>query len=169
MGGILAGRTLPEGEGVDHDDVGGTNDGVTGTVGELVPGVRSADLDALGQLALDSADLLLQLRAGEVASVQGLGADGDSINGASIRAGDVGDGLEVLLERFLNVGPTDVLVYHYHSSRSKIGPYQIPSTTLNPLLLAAGMMFFAESQSEAEYPRTIVAPEPLLIASKSAS
>ena len=169
VGGILAGRALPEGEGVDHDDIGGTNDGVASAVGKLVPGVRGADLDALRQLALDNADLLLQLRASEVAAVQGLGADSDSVDRVSVGAGDVGDGLEVLLERVLNVRPTDVSVYCYHNSRSKIGPYQIPSTTLKPLLFAAGKMFLAKSQSDAAYPRTILAPEADEMASKSSS
>lgn len=66
---ILSRGALPEGKCVDHDDVGGTNNGITGAVGEFIPGVGSSDLDALGQLALDSANLLLQLRTGEVAAV----------------------------------------------------------------------------------------------------
>lgn len=103
--GVVAAGALPEGKSVDHDDISSANDSITGTVGELVPGVGGSDLDALRQLALDGADLVAQLGAGEVAAVEGLGANGDGVNGVGVAAGDIGDGLEVLLEGFLNIGP----------------------------------------------------------------
>lgn len=166
---VVAAGALPEGKGVDHDDVGGTDDGVAGTISKLVPRVGSANLDALGQLALDCANLLLQLGASEVAAVEGLGADGDGVDGIGVGAGDIGDSLEILLEGLLDIGPrtyVSLLVARFRFGKSTD---QIPRTTLKPLLLAAGRMFLAESQSEAEYPRTMVEPELLLIASKSSS
>lgn len=102
---VVARSTLPEGKGVDHDDVGGADDGIAGTVSKFVPRVGGSDLDALGERALHSGNLLLQLRAGEVAAVQGLGADGDGVDGIGVGAGDVGDGLEVLLERVFDIRP----------------------------------------------------------------
>lgn len=102
---VVAAGALPEGKSINHDDISSADDGITGAVGELVPGVGGSDLDALRQLALHSADLVRQLGAGEVAAIKGLGTDSDGIDGVGVAAGDIGDGLEVLLERVLNIGP----------------------------------------------------------------
>jgi hypothetical protein len=56
---VLAASTLPESKSINHNDVCGSNDGISGTVGKLVPAVRRADLDALRKLRLDSLDLAL--------------------------------------------------------------------------------------------------------------
>jgi hypothetical protein len=108
--GVLARRALPEGEGVDEDDVRGADDGVAGAVGELVPRVGRADLDGFGQLALDCRDLVLELLAGEVAAVQRLGADGDGVDLGSPVLGGGGNGVEVVVERFLDIGPENLLL-----------------------------------------------------------
>jgi hypothetical protein len=68
---VLAASTLPESEGVDHDDVCSANNGVSGTVRKLVPGVCSADLDTLGNCSLDGRDLALEFLTGEVTTVEG--------------------------------------------------------------------------------------------------
>jgi hypothetical protein len=34
---VLTAGTLPEGEGVYHDDVGSTDNSITGSIGKLVP------------------------------------------------------------------------------------------------------------------------------------
>ena len=102
---VIAAGALPEGKSVDHDDVGGADDGITGSVGELVPRVCCADLDAGGQLGLDRLDLAGELLAGEVAAVERLGADGHGVDGVGVLLGDVGNGLEVLVEGLLDIGP----------------------------------------------------------------
>jgi len=60
---------LPKGKCVDHDDICNSNDSIASSILELVPRVCRADLDALGNLGLDCADLAGELRAGEVAAV----------------------------------------------------------------------------------------------------
>jgi hypothetical protein len=69
---VLAASTLPESEGIDHDDVCSADDGVSSAIGELVPRVCSTDLDALRDGSLYSRDLALEFLAGEVAAVEGL-------------------------------------------------------------------------------------------------
>jgi hypothetical protein len=69
---VLAASTLPESESVDHDDVCGADDGVSGAIRELIPAVGGTDLDALGNRSLDSRDLALELLTCEVAAVEGL-------------------------------------------------------------------------------------------------
>jgi hypothetical protein len=102
---ILTAGSLPESESVNHDDICGTDDGISGAVRKLVPTVRSTDFDAGGQRGLDSLYLSLELLTGEVSAVEGLGADGNGVNGIGVLLRNVGDGLEVLVERLLNVGP----------------------------------------------------------------
>lgn len=53
--------------------------GISSTVGVLVPAVCSADLD-FGEYLLDLLDLFEQFWAGEVAAVQRLRANGDGSN-----------------------------------------------------------------------------------------
>jgi hypothetical protein len=50
-------------------------------------------------------DLALELLAREVAAVQRLGADGYGVDSVGVLLGDVGDGLEVLVEGLLDIGP----------------------------------------------------------------
>jgi len=66
---VLTASTLPEGKGVHHDDISGANDGISSTIRKLIPTISSANLDASGQLGLDSLNLALELLAREVASV----------------------------------------------------------------------------------------------------
>lgn len=109
---VIAAGALPEGKSVDHDDIGGADDSITGSVGELVPRVCGSNLDARGQLRLDSLDLTGELLASEVAAVERLGADGDGVDGVGVLLGNVGDGLEVLVEGLLDIGPVvSQLVY----------------------------------------------------------
>jgi len=60
---------LPKGKCVDHDDICNSNNSIAGSILELVPRVGRADLDVLGKLGLDRADLAGELRAGKVAAV----------------------------------------------------------------------------------------------------
>lgn len=105
MRSVVLARSLPEGKGVDHDDIRGTNDGIARAISELVPAIGGADFDARGQRRLDSADLLLELLTGEVSAVEGLGTDGYGVNGRGILISDVGDGFEVFLEGLFDIGP----------------------------------------------------------------
>jgi hypothetical protein len=105
LGGVLAAGALPESKGVDHDDVCLLDNSVTGTVGEFVPAVGGSDLDALGQFRLDCRNLAREFLASEVSAVERLGSDGNGVNGVGVLAGDVGDGLEILVEGLLNIGP----------------------------------------------------------------
>jgi hypothetical protein len=102
---VLAAGTLPEGEGVDHNYVRSADNGIAGSIGKLIPRVGGSNLDAGWQSRLDSADLVCELFAGEVSAVEGLGTDGDSVDRVLVLFGNVGDGLEVLLERLLNIRP----------------------------------------------------------------
>ena len=98
--------TLPERKSVDHDDVRSADDSITGSIGKLVPRVGGSDLDAGGQSRLDGADLVCELLTGEVSAVESFGTHGDGVDRVLVLLGDVGDGLEVLLERFLNIRPS---------------------------------------------------------------
>jgi hypothetical protein len=102
---VLAAGALPEGKSVHHDDVSGADEGIAGSVGELVPRVGCSNLDARGQLGLDGLDLTGELLASEVSAVERLGTDGDGVDGIGVLLGNVGDGLEVLVERLLNIWP----------------------------------------------------------------
>jgi hypothetical protein len=92
---VVAAGALPEGKGVDHNNIRCADDGVTGTVGELVPRICSANLHARGQRSLDGLDLALELVACEVAAIHGLGTDCDGIDGIIVLLSDVGNGFEV--------------------------------------------------------------------------
>jgi hypothetical protein len=96
---------LPESKGVDHDDVCGTNDSISGAVRKLVPAICRANLDAGRQLRLDGLDLGLELLAGKVSAVKRLGANGNGVNGIGVLLRNIGNSLEILVERFLNIGP----------------------------------------------------------------
>ena len=118
---VLTAGTLPESKGVNHDDVGSANDGITSSISELVPRVGGSDLDALRQAALDGADLVLQLGAGEVAAVKGLRTDGYGVDRIGVLLGNVGNGLEVLLEGLLDIGPAVPCVSKLGSESSLVG------------------------------------------------
>jgi hypothetical protein len=107
---ILAASTLPESKGVNHDDICGTNDGISSAVRKLVPAVGSANLDAGRQLGLDGLDLALELLASEVSAVKSLGANGDGVNGVGVLLRNVGNSFKVLIEGFLNIGPGSSLL-----------------------------------------------------------
>ena len=66
---IVAASTLPESKGIDQNDVGGSQDGVRSSISVFVPAVSGADFDAISDCRLYSANLVLQLRPGEVPSV----------------------------------------------------------------------------------------------------
>ena len=98
-GGLLDRLVLPVGEGVDEQDVDAAGDqGVRGAVGVLVPGVGGPDLDLGGQAALDGVDLLEELGTGEVAAVEGLGADGNGVDGVGVLIGVLLDGAVIGIE-----------------------------------------------------------------------
>jgi len=97
VGGILPGSALPESKRVDEDDISSAKDGIRGSISELVPAVGSADLDSREGL-LDSLDLALQLLAGEVAAVQGLGTNGDGVDGVLEFASYLLDGVQIIVE-----------------------------------------------------------------------
>lgn len=118
LGGIVTAGTLPESESVDHDDIGGSDDGITGTVGELVPAVCSADLDASGKLGLDSLNLALELLASEVSAVKSLGTDSYGVDGIGVLLRDIGDGLEIFVERLFDIRPIVTRISLVHSMLS---------------------------------------------------
>lgn len=170
VGGIVAARTLPERERVDHENVNGWEDSVRSAIVELVPRVRSANLNVIRQLALDGIDLGLELRAREIAAVQRLGADSHGVDGVLVLVCDGGDGVEVVVEGFFDVGPAMLVrTLTQGGHKGSKAAYQIPSTTLKPFFSAAGRIALVMLQSAAAYPRTIVAPDAVLMASKSAS
>lgn len=105
--GVVIRLSLPVREAIDHDDVDAAGDNsIGGTVLKLVPGIGSADLEARkGLLCL--LDELHELRAGEGLAVQGLGADGDGVNGVLVLWGVLLECVEVLGEGLLVVGPWD--------------------------------------------------------------
>ena len=105
LGSVIPGSTLPERKRVDQDDIRGTNDSITSSIRELVPGVGGADLDGARDLALDSYNLGLELLAREVAAVEGLGADSDGVDLVGVGLSDTDDGVEVVVEGLLNIGP----------------------------------------------------------------
>jgi hypothetical protein len=105
MRSILATSTLPERKCVNHDNVGGTDDSITSTISELVPGVGGSDLDARGQLGFDGADLVLELLACEVSAVECLGTDGYGVDGIGEFIGNVRNGLEIFVEGLFDIGP----------------------------------------------------------------
>lgn len=86
-GGVVASLALPIREGVGEQDVGCPDDSIGGAVLELVPAVRGADTDS-GKGLLHVLDLVGQLGAGEVAAVEGLGADRHGVH-LVLKAGDV--------------------------------------------------------------------------------
>lgn len=109
-GGVVIRLSLPVREAVDHDDVDAAGDNsIGGTILELVPGISSADLEAWKGL-LRLLDELHELGAGEGLAVQGLGADGDGVDGVLVLWGVLLEGVEVLGEGLLVVGPGDVLL-----------------------------------------------------------
>lgn len=105
VGRVLPGSSLPESECVDEDNISRAEDGVGGAVSELVPAVGGSDLDALRKSLLDSLDLALELLAREVAAVERLGADGDGVDDVLELVGDLLDGVQVVVEGFLDIGP----------------------------------------------------------------
>lgn len=97
--------TLPVGEGVGHEQLhAALDDGIGSAVGVLVPGVRGADKGA-GQRVGDVVDLLEELLAGEVAAVQGLGADSDGVDLVLVLRNILGQSVLVGVEALLNIGP----------------------------------------------------------------
>ena len=93
------------GDQVDVHEVRGTNNGIGSSVSILVPTVCGADLDALGKLGLDFADLVLEFFAREVATVEGLGTDGHAVDAVGILAGDIDDGFGIRFERGFDIRP----------------------------------------------------------------
>ena len=106
MGSIVLAGALPESKCVDHDDIRSTDDGIAGSISKFVPRVGGSDLDALGQLGLDGADLVLELLAGEVSTVESLGTNGYGVDAVGVLLGNVGDGLEILVEGLFDIGPS---------------------------------------------------------------
>lgn len=91
---LVGGGTLPVRKGIgkhigDHGVIigVGSEQVVGSTVSELVPGVRRSDSGA-GERLAHGADVLVELGAGQIAAVQGLGADGDGLDLVLV-AGDV--------------------------------------------------------------------------------
>lgn len=105
--GVVVRLSLPVREAVDHDDVDAAcDDSIGGTVLELIPGIGSADLEAWKSI-LCLLDELHELGAGEGLAVQGLGADGDGVDCVLVLWGVLLEGVKVLGERLLVVGPVD--------------------------------------------------------------
>jgi hypothetical protein len=69
-------------------------EGISSTIGKLVPAVSGADKDTLGNTLHDVADIGVELRSSQVTTVESLRANGDGVNGFLI----TGDG-------FLDGGP----------------------------------------------------------------
>ena len=89
--GVVIRLSLPVRKTVNHDDVNAAGDNsIGGTVLELVPGIGSADLE---------------LGSGEGLAVEGLGADGDGVDGVLVLWSVLLEGIEVLGEGLLVVGP----------------------------------------------------------------
>jgi hypothetical protein len=105
LGGVLAAGALPESKSVHHDDVCLLDDSVAGAVCEFVPAVGGSDLDALGQLRLDSRDLAREFLACEVSAIKSLGSNGDGVDCVGVLACNVGDSLKILVKGLLNVRP----------------------------------------------------------------
>lgn len=96
--------TLPVGERVGQDvlDHGlvravGGEQVIGSAVGELVPAVGSTN-DEVGEMLLDGANVLVQLGTGQVATVEGLRADGDGLDDILVTGNGVLDRVEVLEE-----------------------------------------------------------------------
>lgn len=71
---------------------------VGGAIGELVPAVGGTDGEA-GVKLLHDADVLVELSAGQVATVEGLGTDGDGLDRLLVAGDSILNGCEVLEER----------------------------------------------------------------------
>jgi hypothetical protein len=102
---ILAARALPESKSIDHQDIRSLDHGISSSISNLIPTIRSANLDALGQLRLDSLNLSREFLAREVSAVQRLGPDGDGVNRVGVLARNIGDSFKIFVEGLFNVGP----------------------------------------------------------------
>ena len=107
VGGIVDVLALPVGESVGQQ-VGhaALDDGVGRAVVELVPAVDRADLDVVEGL-LDLLDPLQQLVGRQGPPVQTLGANRDGTHDVFVPGHGRVEGLEVLVERFFRVGPSN--------------------------------------------------------------
>lgn len=132
--------SLPEAERVDEEKLDTTFDQRVGcTVGEFVPAVGSADLDGWEHL-LDAVDLVEQLLTGKVATVQGLGADGDGVDCVLIARNVLFQGTGVGVEGGLHVGPELGVSWSADIIETN-ETYHTPRRTLKPLAFAAGRMY----------------------------
>lgn len=102
--GLVGRGTLPVGEGVgQHVGHHGVLHGVGGeevvgsAVGELVPAVGGTDGGA-GEVLPHGADVVVELGAGQVAAVEGLGTDGDGLDDAFGSGHGLSQSRKVLLE-----------------------------------------------------------------------
>lgn len=102
--GLVGDGTLPVGEGVGQDvghhgvGVGVGGEQVIGSaIGELVPAVGGTD-GHLGELLGDGGDVVVQLGTGQIATVEGLGADGDGLDDVLVAGDGLLEGGKVLLE-----------------------------------------------------------------------
>ena len=73
------------------------------------------------QLVLDSLDLAGELLTSEVSTVEGLRTDGYGVDRIGVLLGNVGNGLEVLLEGLLDIGPAVPCVSKLGSESSLVG------------------------------------------------
>jgi hypothetical protein len=80
------------------------DDGIRSAIGKLVPAVHGTDGD-LGELVLDLVDALQKLLSSDVSAVQALGADSDGLNDVFVSGDGVLEGVEVLVEGLVVVGP----------------------------------------------------------------
>jgi hypothetical protein len=102
--GLVGDGTLPVGEGVGQDvghhgvGVGVGGEQIVGSaVSKLVPAVGGTN-GHLGELLGDCGDVVVQLRAGQIATVEGLGADSDGLDDVLIARDGFLEGSKVLLE-----------------------------------------------------------------------
>jgi hypothetical protein len=80
------------------------DDGIRSAISELVPAVHGTDGDAR-ELVLDLVDALQKLLDSDVSAVQALGADGDGLNDVFVSGDGILEGVEVLVEGLIVVGP----------------------------------------------------------------
>jgi hypothetical protein len=139
VSGIRDGAPLPESKGVGQEKVGpALDDGVGGPVGVFIPAVSGSNAkEAIGG-GPDGLHLGPQGWAGEVASVQGFGADSDCVHDVGVCRGILLNGSQVELVGLIGVRPW---VWSQMMHSWAIETYQIPRMTWKPWALAAGRMF----------------------------
>lgn len=81
------------------------NDGIGRAISKLVPAVHHSNGN-LGELLLDLLDSGEQSLGGETLPVEHFGADGDGVNNLLVSGDRFFQGIEVVGERLIVIGPT---------------------------------------------------------------